>query len=285
MNEPVRQLIEKFRRDNPRRHAAWNAALFDELVHGPGEILWIALNTSLREPEDALHVFESWLNLIQEGISLGYLRQAGGGQPSNLLELCLIERIPHEAGPQSKQAYLRHLAVAWNLGEGLAQQPAWINRYVLSRVSELRELNGLEEFLVRVLKPVLAPRAPSTWKGEFRHTVLNPRDVDEDFLPGEMRLIAPVVAAVQDRRRPITLGVLLEEQGQSRFLGSLTGFEGDYSEGAAPAVALQANGAKVGGRRASLPLLTAPYGWLAARTGFVVASAVDSQRLWVLECS
>jgi hypothetical protein len=100
-----------------------------------------------------------------------------------------------------------------------------------------------------------------------------------------MRLIAPVVAVVQDRRRPTLLGVLLEEQGQSRLLGALTGIEGEYAEDAAPAIELQTNSARIGARKATLPLLTAPYRSLAACAGFVVASAVDSQRLWILECS
>jgi hypothetical protein len=285
MNEPARQLVERFRRESPLRHAAWEAELFEELVQGPGESLWKSLNEGVNNPTDVLHLFESWLNLIQEGMALGHVRQAGQGQASNLLELCLTQRIPQETASWSKEECLRRLADVWNLGEGLAQQPMWINRYVLTRVAELGALDGLEAFLVQVLGPVLSPPPPSDWKGSFHCTVLNPRDVDDDFLPGEMRLIAPVVAAVRDRLRDVTLGVMLEKQGRSRFLGPLAGLDGGYDEAPAPAVVLQTNGAKIGGRKVDLPLLTTPYRSLAARTGFVVAGAVDSQRLWVVECS
>ena len=58
---------------------------------------------------------------------------------------------------------------------------------------------------------------------------------------------------------------------------------GTRHEESPPPVEVRPGAVRVNGREAPLPLLNAPHQTLVAKSGYVVASAVDSQRLWVLD--
>ncbi len=152
-----------------------------------------------------------------------------------------------------------------------------------ARALELKHLSGLEAFLIDVLDPVLSPAPSAKWSGPFQQTILDARLIDEEFLPGEMRLAAPWVLCIQDRRRPVRLGVLLQKNGKSEFIGPLPEMEPFHDATKLPHVEPQKNAIRIGEHIVKLPRLNVPLHVEIARAGFVIVSAVDSQRLWVVE--
>lgn len=143
---------------------------------------------------------------------------------------------------------------------------------------------GAAEFLVEALGPALAPAEPAAWSGPFAVAVLDARPVLEDFLPGEMYLAAPRVVCVADRRDPAHhVGLLLGHGGGSRLLGPSPPLSPYVEEGPPPAATVSAGLARVGSHRVELPMLGEAHRVATALAGFVVVSAVDSQRLWIVE--
>ncbi len=183
------------------------------------------------------------------------------------------------------EEHLPLLARVWNLAEGLARESGWVNAYVLARVGELHGDTSPEAFLVEALRPLLEPAPPARWEGPYRVTLLSLRPADDDFLPGDMHLAAPAVLVVEDRRRPVRVAVHLRRDGRSAVLGTL-GPTRPFPEHP-PAVAVAWDGGTVGlgGERVCLPFFPGPFRWSVARAGYLAASAVDSQKLWIVECA
>jgi hypothetical protein len=175
------------------------------------------------------------------------------------------------------------LARVWNLGEGLLREPDWVNGYVMSRIGELRSEKCLETTLVDILGPLLEPAPAARWEAPFSVTLLSLRQADDEFLPGEMRLAAPTVLVVTDRRRPVRLGVHLRRMGQSIVLGAFGPSGAFPHEPAGVDVTWEGGGARIGAAKVMLPLLTVPFRFAVVRAGFLVASAADSQKLWIAE--
>jgi hypothetical protein len=280
MESMFQQAVEATAAEGPRRFAHWDAALFDELSHGPV----IALSKTLASQSQAAKVFTAYLRLLQEAIGAGYLYRTSSERAPNFLAFCLVRWIPEALGQVPPADQLPLLVKVWNLGEGLLREPAWVDRYVLASAAGPLPLQEIEAFLVRVLEPALAPAAPARWGGPFTVAVLDPRPLHEEFLPGEMHLAAPAVVCVHDRRHPaVHLGVFLRPDRRSRFMG-LTPCLGEYpAESGLPAVRLEERRLVVGGQNVDLPFLRFGHRHLLARAGFSVASAVDSQRLWIVE--
>jgi hypothetical protein len=77
--------------------------------------------------------------------------------------------------------------------------------------------------------------------------------------------------------------VLLRKDGRSELAGAF-GEAGAYvEEPPSPTPRWQGQELALAAGRVALPFLGEPFRWLQARAGFVVASAVDSQKLWVVE--
>lgn len=268
------RLLADARRAGPRRFARWNADLFDALAAGPVR----ALAESLPDAT----VLAGYLRVLQEGIGTGVVRQAGGAW-SNFLEQCLIDLVPVQLPLLAAAEHMPLLVKLWNLGEGLLREPDWVDRYVAACATSLN-LNELEPFLETVLEPVLVPAAASAWAGPFHVTVLDLRPLHDEFLPGPMHLAAPAVLCVKDRRRPdLQAGVFLRPKRKSHLLGLTQGL-GEYREGdPGPKVTPADQHLHIGAHTVPLPTLRQTHAVFQARAGFVVASAVDSQRLWVVE--
>src|SRR5262245_61023973 len=139
------RLLADARRAGPRRFARWSADLFEALAAGPVKALAEAL-------PDATGL-GGYLNLLQEGIGPGVVRQAGGGTWSNFLERCLIELVPEQLPRVPADLRVPLLVNLWNLGEGLLREPDWVDRYVSACATSLK-LDTLESFLETVLEPV-----------------------------------------------------------------------------------------------------------------------------------
>jgi hypothetical protein len=274
--------LDELRRDGPRRFARWDASLFEALVPGPVH----ALAQALAGQEDAPAALAAYLTLLHQGVGLSAVRRAEVASAgwSSWLERCLVEKVPALLPRVPAGKRLPLLVKVWNLGEGLLREPAWLDRYVSACAVALEDLGTLETFLVRTLEPVLSAIPPANWKGPFTVTVVDLRPVQEEFLPGEITLAAPAVLRVADRRRPGTeVGLLLRRGGGSRPLGLMSGL-GEFTEsGDRPAVEFQDGRVQVAGQAVELPRLRRYHRHLVARSGFLVACAVDSQRLWIVE--
>jgi hypothetical protein len=274
--------LDELRRDGPRRFARWDAALFEALVAGPAHALSVALNG---EP-DAGDVLSAYLGLLHQGVGITAVRGAEAGREgwNSYLERCLVEQVPVLLPRVASGKRVPLLVKAWNLGEGLLREPAWLDRYVTASATTLGELEALEAFLVRTLEPVLSVAPPASWKGPFAVTVLDLRPLHEEFLPGEITLAAPAVLRVVDRRRTgAEVGVLLRPRGKSRPLGLMAGL-GEFTEaGDQPAVTFQDGRVQVADEEVAVPQLRRCHRHVVVRSGFIAACAVDSQRLWIVE--
>jgi hypothetical protein len=276
-------------RDASTRHARWDAATFAALVEGPARTLWDRIHG---QPLSA-QAMAAYLNLLREAVAAGYVRgHAWAGRDAadgpaawrSCLEYCLVSAVPNDLPRLPPDGRVALLAKIWNLGEGLLREPAWVDRYVVSRLGELAGVSGIEEFLVTVLEPVLEPAPPAQWRGPFRATVLDLRPSADDLLPGRMTLAAPTLLTVQDRTRPtLFVNVLLRRDGRSQALGASGGLPPYEQAVRPPAVEFARDRVTVAGHPVPLPLLDHVHEHLVVPAGFVVASALDSQRLWIVE--
>lgn len=311
MSGALGALVLRFEQEGARRFSRWNGALYraacagcgarwgDEAEGsgplpgaGPVRALWDRIGGERHAPA----VMEAYLRLLVEAIGMEVLDAAAvfafpraEAQPAaaNLLSLLLVEKIPRlfPAGPADAQLGL--LAQAWNLGEGLLAEAPWLNRYVASALSPLASLDDLDEQLVRALEPALLASAPASFQGPFAVTTLSAREVDAVFLPGAMHLAAPAVLCVHDRKREgVHAGVFLRPGGASSFM-PLTPCLGvaapDVENAGLPAASVAGGSLRIGGLEVPVPFLQRGHEVVVCRAGFVVASALDSQRLWVVE--
>lgn len=275
--------ITQLQDEGARRFCRWDPRVFDAVVAGPAQIL----AGRLGDQNDAAAVLAGYLHLVQQAVGEGLLTQAAAGPAgwSNFLERLLIEGVPAQLPEMPAARRLALLADTWNLGEGLLREPAWVDRYVNACAKALPRLDKLEAFLVRTLKPVLLPTTPSTWTGAFRATVVDLRPIHDDFLPGPLGLVAPRVVQVEDRRKKDRHAAVLLQSGQkSELLGVLSGLVEYREAGEVPRVEFGDGRAQIGSSRVELPSLRRCHAFAVARCGFIAACAVDSQRLWVIEC-
>ena len=285
------ELEEQIEREGRRRFAAWDGALFRDVCAGPARTLARRLGGA----PGADRVVAAYLRLAAEAVGLGHIERAGfdalvrdgkdiAAAPSLLAVLWLLlvpAKLGREGGADQKLALLAEL---WNLGEGLLSEPAWINRYVTSAAAGLGDLRDAAEFLVGVLEPALVPARAARFEGPFALTVLDGRAVDDELLPGDMHLAAPAVLCVHDRLRPaIHAAVFLRPGRASSFLGLMPCLGDGPAESGLPPVELSEGVAKIGELSVPLPTITSAHEALLAGSGFLVVSAVDSQRLWVVE--
>jgi hypothetical protein len=129
----------------------------------------------------------------------------------------------------------------------------------------------------------MEPSPAARWEAPYRVSLLSLRQADEEILPGELHLAAPSVLIVTDRLRPVRLGVHLRREGRSRVLGTFGETSAFPDEPAAVPVTWEEATARIGDEPVSLPFLGGPYRWALVNAGYLVATAVDSQKLWIVE--
>jgi hypothetical protein len=282
MHPDLNPTLDALRQEGPRRFAHWDADLFEALVRGPAA----KLATEVADAPDRTAILQAYLRLLQEGVGTGCVRQAGRGPLgwTTFLECCLVEVIPGSLTAVSAPKRLEFLVKVWNLGEGLRREPEWVDRYVSACAPSWERGEPAEDFLARTLEPVLTPPRAAKWQGPFRVQVLDLRPLHDEFLPGLMRLAAPSVLCVADRRLAgVQIGVLLRPGGKSQALGVLPGL-GRYAENLpTPKIATGDRELTVSGQTVALPALRRAQGQLVSGAGFVALSAKDSQRLWIVE--
>jgi hypothetical protein len=282
------RLVAAAAHEGARLHASWDPGRFDRLCRGPARVLWERLAAGPDGLDEA--TFSAYVTLLREAMGAQYLGRAGDAAGDGIgpwgcfLEFCLLKLVPEALADEPPADRVGLLATAWNLGEGLLREPAWLDRHVVACAAELRRVGEVEPYVLRVLEPALEPSAPAAWGGPFGLTVLDTRAAHDPFLPGEMYLVAPAVLCVRDRRDPgLSLNILLRRGGRSRVLGLAHPLV-EYTEvGPVPDVQFSQGRFQIGTHRVDVPLLGRPHRVATACAGFVVASAPDSQRLWIVE--
>ncbi|MBS0265915.1 MAG: hypothetical protein JSS02_28550 [Planctomycetes bacterium] len=280
----LERLVCQLQEDGPRRYAGWRDDVFMVIVCGPAKGMWARMaHAEPNDPAAAQRTMADYLRLVHEAVGLGYIRQAD--RATTFLDECLRFFIPFHLPQVESSLRGSVLAKVWNLAEGLAREP-WLSEYVRIRLRSEIDLMRIEKQIEALLVPVLSPTRPAVWAGTYRILMLNLRDECEEFLPGEIYLAAPAVVCVRDRRHSTCLGILLQRNGATELLGEIDALPAYSDDTAAPLVEFTENAATIAGRRVELPCLGRPHTWVAAPTaGFVIASAVDSQRLWIVEAA
>jgi len=277
MDATALALLQRLGDEGPRRFSAWDAACFTAYCQTVLPAVWQRL------PSGSHCTFAGLSAMIQQGIGVGYLNEDLEAVPHNFLEFCLRDWLPEILADLPTEEHLPLLARIWNLGEGLLREPEWVNGYVMSRIGELSTHQQPEAFLIDVLRPLLETAPVARWEAPYRVTLLSLRQADDEFLPGEMHLAAPTVLVVADRLRPVRLGIHLRHEGQSRVLGTFGPTSPFPDEPAAVLLAWEGGTARIGDDTVALPFLAAPFRWALVRAGYVVATAADSQKLWIVE--
>lgn len=273
-----RELLHQVSRNNRRRYAGWDAELFQEISIR----IFYDLYGPLRKDPQLEELMPAVLELLGEALARGYLdHRWQQGRPRSLMQLLFTDLIPQRLPLVTGKRRLACLARAWNLAEGLRTQPAWLDGFVTSQGADLTDLDQLEGWLVTVLQKAMTKSVPPPWNGPFQVEVLNARDASPDFLPGPMHAVAPQVVCVHDRRSPRSrLQVYLHRAGKSVLAGP---FACDYRP-EETAINFSKNRALVDGQSIELPLLGQGHSGL-RQGAFFLASAIDSQRLWVAEAA
>jgi hypothetical protein len=280
VNDSVEKLAAEIAALGKRNSSRFDAARFQRLVGAQGRELW----RNVRGVPGESTVLRSYLRLVAEAVGMGCLVEDDQGRQRDLLSELLAVQVPARIAEVAPERRTACLAMLWNLGEGLLQEPAWLNRFAMAFAGDAPDLLAMPGHLAAVLEPVLVPPPPSQWAGPCALCVLDPRPVADGFLPGAMHLAAPAVVCVHDRRRPDTqLGVLLAHGGKSRVLGATPCLGVTVHEGARPAVMFAPGRLAIGAHQVALGWLREPLEKLVTATGFVLASAIDSQRLWVVD--
>ncbi|MDP2345194.1 MAG: hypothetical protein Q8O67_29890 [Deltaproteobacteria bacterium] len=272
-----------------RRFAAFDAASFRRFTN---------LASSLREsiafmgaavdgPADV--VVRSYLQLAAEAVGRGLVGGRGDTRltRSTLLSILLLDVVPQQlvlARDAADAAAL--MARCWNIGEGAAMAARWIDPYLAAVFTSVSlDLGDVAAVVAEALARVTTIEHAPSWSG-FTTTTLDLSVSQPDFLPGMMHAVAAGLLCIHDRAKPEDgLVVAVDHEGRSRVIGAAP-CSGEYlDEGSLPAVDADDEVCLVGAVKVPVPLLRRSY-WVACLPrGFVALSAVDSQRLWLLESS
>ena len=279
----IQQLAHQLRERGRRQFGGWNDAAFDSYVVGPVDDLATNLASQDKTKSDATSL-ANFLQLVYEGVGAGWLGPVEPEvSPPTFLAHCLAMVIPHQLRNIPRQERSEVLRRVWNLGEGLAREPQWLNQYAIARTGWSIDPRELDKHLASILGPVLSPLPPATWRGKFELQVLNLREWNEAFTPGRMYLVSPAVLCVEGRVGGDTLALLLQKGGKSEVFGSVGRLPEHLESFSPPPIQVQADSIQINGQDVATPLISAPRQTLCVASGFVVASADDSQRLWLVE--
>jgi hypothetical protein len=284
MSDDFDKLITQYREQGPRRFAAWNADVFEAFLEGPVANLSRQLLRTDKDSPDPL-IVPNYMRLIYEGIGAGWLSTPDRSVPAaTFLDHCLQTLVLYSIARIPQPQRSRVLQQVWNLGEGLAREPQWLNQYAIIRTTWSTSIEHLEKHLAEILAPVLSPAMPSNWQGKYQLTVLNLREKFDTFVPGQMYLAAPALLCISDRMDPSqNVAVLLQKQGRSEVLGAVGQLPQYTEQFEHPVVETHPDQITINSHRMDTPLLSSARQSLCVRSGFVTVTAEDSQRLWLVD--
>lgn len=262
-------------------YSRWNPEAWEQLARGPAADLGMRLTGR----PDGDRLLQAYLDLAREAVGLQYIdRRSFDGDPLFLAALW-VDALPRllPAAPAARVAGL--LEAAWNAGERLVREPAWLNRYLVSRLTDLDRLERFEAWLRESLAPVLQAPPPAKWKGPLSIVVLDCVGGGETFLPGRIHLAAPTIACVHHRREEARqVAFHLRPKGKSAPLGATPCF-GEFlaPAEALPTLTFAPNALKIAGLSIELPRFGSEAGHAVAPAGFVVAASKSSQKVWIVD--
>lgn len=267
------------------QHARFDAAVFHAVMGLSGAQLAAAIAGS----DGAPALLRSYARLVAEAIGAGLLdharvdAQTGGDGPRDLLAWGLVRAAPTLLPKCDPARRPHHLAALWNLGEGILREPPWLNTYASTFVPAVTDLDALPAYLTALLDPVVRARPTARWKGPFTAAVADPRALLDAFLPGALHLAAPSVVCLHDRRDATHLALLFAAGTPARLFGPVPCLGHGHRDASAPPASVAPNALTVDGAAIALEHLRDPHTFVVSSGGFAVVTAVDSQRLWIVE--
>ena len=283
----LEKLVEQLSEQGPRQFAAWSQEAFDAYIEGPVKQLGQYLEWQDKEKPDPNSV-ENLVRLVFEGIGAGWLKPKTDDAPATtFLAHCLWTLVPYQLGQLSLEERGIALQKVWNIGEGLAREPQWLNQFAITRTDWQTELINIDTHLEKALAPALTPMDSSDWSGKLKLQVIDLRQRFDEFVPGRMYLAAPAVLCLEDRTSPSeTVALLLQRKGNTEILGSV-GKLPEHEEPTSSSLTVEAleNGIRINGCIVDAPLIHRPRQTIAVSSGFVAVTAEDSQRLWLVEAT
>lgn len=211
--------------------------------------------------------------------------KAGSAARPTLLGVLLGEIVPFQlVTASSTAAAATLLARAWNIGEGVLAGPAFVDPYLVAAFRTVAvDLKTLRGDVVAALERVLTVERAPSWS-HFSTHVLDLSTVRPDFLPGTLHAAAPGLLCVHDRHEPEAAAVVaVERGGQSRIVGPSPCLGDPWDAAGLPDVDAGDGIVLVGEVAVRAPTLLRSYWSACLPRGFVCVSAVDSQRVWLLE--
>ena len=272
----IEKLADELRKEGPQRFSNWNHEAFDSYVEGPLSNMKRSLDRK---------TLANYLRIVYEGVGAGSLRTISWETPSTtFLAHCLTRLVPYQTAnvPVEKRSDL--LRDVWNLGEGMAQEPPWLNQYAITQTDWSTEITRLPEHLETILQPVLSQPENAAWNGKYNLVLINLREVSDCFLSGRMFLASPTVLCIEnDLDTGETIGILLRRGQENKVLGTVGKLPEHVESFTPPTIELTSDAIVINGTSVAAPLISSPNRSLCAATGFVAVSAEDSQRLWLVE--
>lgn len=278
-------ILESMRND-ARDHAArqfsrWDDRFFRRLWY---DKFYYVLDDLYHE--DHPQLCRDYLTLVSEMIGRGYIHDDDSIYDisrQNFLAHAFLNLVAWRFRDLSHSQRQDTLVTLWNLGEGILQSPQWIQEIIRSKCHEFYQLDTIEHQLESLLAPAMSQVEPATWEGPFAVSVLDMREVDETFLPGNMYMVSPTVLCVQERRREGEyIGVFLNKNGQSSFIGS-TGDLGSPYPSTQPTLHFGDNHVEIDEQHVPLTHFGTCQHHTCSEAGFLVANTRNSQRLWIVE--
>lgn len=284
MDPEVSQLIEHLGSTGPRQFSIWDSVAWESYVERPFASLCHSLEYRDQDKADTLSL-SNYLQMVYQGVGHGWLTVVDDTIPApNFLAYALQRLIPYQLMDYPRPERSALLLRVWNLAEGLVHEPLWLNRYAVARTSVYENLGRLDTHLKQILAPVLSPSPPADWNTDFRLRVIDFKEVESEFVPGDLYLAAPAVLCVQNRIRPTeVLALLLQKPSQASVLGAVGNLPRYVERFQAPDIRTGADSITINGKQVPTPLIQFPRDHLCVASGFVAVSAEDSQRMWLVE--
>lgn len=265
------QVVERAQAEGRRRHARWRPQLFEQVVEGPALRTWVAMAAR----SDRVERFVAYMDVLVEALGRGAIDASTLADPTTggVLTTILLQHVPKHAASIAAP----RLSELWNLGEGMADHAPWIDR-LLSATFGAVEVGGEERFLVDMLQRLHAEGA-AQWREQPTVETLRLRRHASTFVPGTLRFVTPRVVAVKDRRRDDELAVAVLDD-RVWIAGPLT-LPAKSSPPSTLPIAMRNAQIRVGERKLLFPKMTTWQHVVVSPAGFVAATCVDSQHLWI----
>ena len=286
MQDSIQKLIAEMQSDGPQKFSQWNAETFDSFIEGPLKDVIQRMEWKDKKTPD-WNSTENFLRLIYEGVGLGILHHVEHDAPaSNFLSFYISHYVPYQLTQLDRADRTEFLQLVWNIGEGMAKEPQWLNQFVIAKTDWSVEGHNLADHITKILEPVLSPPAPATWEGTPQLHQLELKRWLPGFLPGRMYLCSPNVLCIEDRiNPPETLGVFLQKGKEPEILGSI-GKLPEYVESFdQPSIRANPNSILVNQREVEAKWIQHPREPFCMQSGFVAVTADDSQKLWLVEAA